>query len=181
MHEDTTDFDLAVGNKFVNFKNEIVKITDNNSPYITFKVIANSCLNRIDHTYSLHVNRLTDKVTYGGNALSHMVSNLVKEEDITEPMPEWASCMAPKDQISLGQQVLTRDGRICGNGVIIDIYFNTKINSAIFVVLTDAGNICKYTVSELNSRYYMGKYLLNTHPGDPDDSKLEEYTYSVYH
>lgn len=181
MHEDKTDFDLAVGNTFVNLKNEIVKVINNKSPYITFKVIETSRENRLDLTYSLHVDRLNDKFTYGGNALSHMVNKPEKEENIAEPMPEWAYCGAPKDQITLGQQVCTKDGRICGNGVIVDIYFNTKTNTAIFVILTDAGNIRKYTVSELYNNYNLGKYILNTHPGDPNDSKLEEYTKSVYH
>ena len=99
---------------------------------------------------------------------------------LEEPLPSWASSLVPKGRIISGQQVLTKDGRVTGNGVIFQIDVrqqndDSEIWNTIFHIITDAGNIIKLTQRELFDQYHLGEFLMIEYPGDPNGTKLDYY------
>ena len=84
-----------------------------------------------------------------------------------EPLPEWASGLVPEGLIVVGQQLLTRDGRVTGNAAIFAIYYDNTQSECIYCCITDAGNVIKLNYKELVNQFYLGNYIMNDYPGDP--------------
>ena len=127
--------------------------------------------------------RLAEKVSQSENLGAAKIIPEPKEEpveEIEEPLPSWASSLVPKGRIISGQQVLTKDGRVTGNGVIFQIdvrqqYDASGIWNTIFHIITDAGNIIRLTQRELFDQYHLGKFHMVEYPGDPNGTKLDYY------
>lgn len=98
-------------------------------------------------------------------------------EDYNHDIPDWACDLVPEGLIVVGQQLLTKDGRVTGNATIFNIAYDIELGDPKFYCITDAGNIIKLTSQELNNQFYLGKYIMNDYPGDPDGSKLEYTEY----
>jgi hypothetical protein len=79
-----------------------------------------------------------------------------------EPMPFWAIGKT-NDPTEIGAQLPTKDGRICGNGVVIskEIMKYSDQDCEVFSVLTDAGNMLRCTAGELEELFYPPRYLTN--------------------
>lgn len=67
----------------------------------------------------------------------------------------------------IGSQLCTRDGRKCGNAVIVEPVILTLRRSAAWTVITDAGNEMTLTEPELQELFYFPtqKMDLQTAPG----------------
>lgn len=73
-----------------------------------------------------------------------------EELKIEEPLPHWAKKTA--DTYELFACLATKNGRVIGNGLIFDIEYSVPIE--IFTVITDAGNISKFSHKELQELFY---------------------------
>lgn len=80
-----------------------------------------------------------------------------------EFLPFWASGYA-KGRYIEGAQLCTRDGRVMGNGVVIDIYQDNRIDEPIFKIKTDIGNIVELTYEEICEIFYLPKFILKNFP-----------------
>ena len=102
----------------------------------------------------------------------------------SELLPEHALCEAPKDRVSIMQQLCTKDGRRMGNGCVKDIFIKWyKTDPApvtIIQVITDAGNEINMTLGEISECFSLGEYILKVTPPEQAACKLlgisiEEY------
>lgn len=74
---------------------------------------------------------------------------MTEEEMQQGPLPEWAVGYA-KGNYVLGAQLPTRDGRVCGNGHIVEI----DALAHVYTVLTDAGSEMHCLKEELMELFY---------------------------
>lgn len=79
-----------------------------------------------------------------------------------EPLPEWALRTVPEGSIHIMQGALTRDGRRHGNGVITDIAVYEDCISV--TVVTEVGNVIRYSGIEFFEGYYTGKWIMKDFP-----------------
>lgn len=92
------------------------------------------------------------------------------EDNIEWPLPEWATGRTT-DYMTVGAQLLTRDGRRSGNACVIAVgvveYHNLGVTYEAARVLTDAGNSMTLTRRELEELYYEPNYTMDplTCPG----------------
>lgn len=82
-------------------------------------------------------------------------------EDVSEyiegPLPHWASGYA-NGEFVLGSILPTKDGRITGNACIYGISIGHK-GKALYHCITDAGNVARKNIEELNERFHPPKYI----------------------
>ena len=66
-----------------------------------------------------------------------------------------------------GSQLSTKDGRKCGNAVIVELVFSVLKRSHAWVVVTDAGNEMTLTYNELNELFHPPEWRMDprTAPG----------------
>ena len=91
------------------------------------------------------------------------------ETEIEQPeehyfMPEWATGRATSST-ELGAQLCTRDGRRCGNAVVMESH--KVIDKPFVIVCTDAGNLMTLSPSEVDELFHPARWLMdpNTTPG----------------
>ena len=84
-------------------------------------------------------------------------------QEFEEPIPEWAVRRSEKDEYCFGTQLCTKDGRRCGNAMIIAISSNvrpsTKQLYAVYHIVTDAGNFARLTLEELKSSFHPPQWI----------------------
>ena len=80
--------------------------------------------------------------------------------DIEEPLPEWAAGRSDGDYMVPMTQLLTRDGRRCGNAAVLRIEISHGVEVA--VVHTDAGNNMKLTRGEVEGYFHPPIFMLKT-------------------
>ena len=87
------------------------------------------------------------------------------EDLLAEYLPHWADKKLD-GELELYAQLQTKDGRVMGNGIIINIleadrlpYFLRDI-APIYVVLTDFGHTVRMTVGELLNQYHPTVYRM---------------------
>ena len=76
MHEDKTDFDLAVGNRFINRAGETVEIVNKSGGNITLEVIKTEYLDRFASRYALSEKDLSNPDLETKFHLSHMIRKM---------------------------------------------------------------------------------------------------------
>lgn len=86
-----------------------------------------------------------------------------KEDYIVElgPLPEWAVAHNVGEQVVIGAQLCTKDGRRHGNAHIVgalEVTLDTGVTTT-YHCITDAGNEMHLSHSEINSEFYIGKYI----------------------
>lgn len=80
-----------------------------------------------------------------------------------ELLPEWATAYSSEYQTL--SQLCTKDGRVTGNAHIFHIAKSEFTGDNIYCVITEVGNITKYSLQELKERFHTPKYIL--HPKAP--------------
>lgn len=90
-----------------------------------------------------------------------MDKNPCKEIDIPESLPEWASGFAPTNSRAypLLTQLPTKNGMNTGNANIYGVSLSPYKESLLYHTVTDAGNLARYSISELEERFYPPKYV----------------------
>ena len=82
------------------------------------------------------------------------------EEFPDHPLPHWASELAHGVYMKVGAQLRTRDGRVCGNAFVDDIYFNQTLKENVAVCYTDAGSRLTAVLSELKELFYPPVFIM---------------------
>jgi hypothetical protein len=88
------------------------------------------------------------------------------EEAHTEPdwpLPDWAERYNDNRELVEGTQLCTKDGRQRGNARIISIDHNNPVfptGSVLYKVRTDIGTEMNLLADEINSMFYIGRYIL---------------------
>lgn len=107
--------------------------------------------------------KLQELIANGG---PHVQREPWKPEVTEEPLPEWALTFA-KDYETQFAALPTRDGRVTGNGVVVDfiqrIYFygtTYQSQEMLTKVVTDAGNIIFCTGKELRELFHPPKWVM---------------------
>lgn len=164
MYEEKSDFDFQVGNEFVLFNGKIGKLTY--KYYNTFSLKVDDKL----HLYD--VSDYGSKTVHKDYAIMGMVPSKNKDDD---PLPEWALTKSNKNKIEQGTQLFTKNGAVTGNAAVFYIYYDVKYKEPIFCVITDAGNISKYTINELLDLFTIGDYIMKTYIADPNEVKIDQW------
>ena len=73
-----------------------------------------------------------------------------------DQLPEWAVALS-NGELQVGVQLCTKDGRIVGNGFVIDVWDSELFD--LWIVMTDAGNTMRLTTEELTGYFHIGKYV----------------------
>lgn len=116
------------------------------------------------------INRIRQAQVHAGEqaVIAHLQEQMV-ELKIEQPeehdfIPEWATGCATSST-ELGAQLCTRDGRRCGNAVVMESH--KVIDKPFVIVCTDAGNLMTLSPSEVDELFYPAKWLMdpNTAPG----------------
>jgi len=91
-------------------------------------------------------------------------------EGFEEPIPYWATAKATGELV-VGLQLFTKDGRRTGNAFILNVfnYTNRKqhptrdivVDTVLYVVVTDMGNVVRLAESEIDDCYYLGDYIMD--------------------
>lgn len=109
------------------------------------------------------------QVIAGEQAVIAHLQEQMAELEIEQPeahdfIPEWATGRA-KASTDLGAQLPTRDGRRCGNAVVMQCHM--VIDKPFVIVCTDAGNLMTLSPSEVDELFYPAKWVMdpNTAPG----------------
>lgn len=79
----------------------------------------------------------------------------MNENDFT--LPYWAVCHSDGDYMVIGTQLMTKDGRRCGNAYVDDIEELGKLA----VVITDMRNVIRMTLNELKETFYPPLYVMD--------------------
>lgn len=87
-------------------------------------------------------------------------------DELERQLPPWATGHA-KSFTDVGAQLCTRDGRRMGNAVLYNAEATPVFGRQVFNVVTDVGNLVRFTETELQSAFYEPRYILNLddHPG----------------
>lgn len=80
-------------------------------------------------------------------------------DEIQEPLPHW-SIGTTTDPTEEGAALPTRDGRVCGNAVLVQELGETAYG-CLYLVVTDAGNSMRLLEREINSMFYQPKWKMN--------------------
>lgn len=86
-----------------------------------------------------------------------------------EPLPEWAEQKSMGKYMQVRAQLLTRDGRKCGNAVVVEVLKGEEFAR----VLTDSGNVMTLNLQEMVSLFYEPKYIMKPLPKQ-DDGIIKE-------
>lgn len=90
---------------------------------------------------------------------------LNQEEEIEEPLPDWAKERAPEGKLSPMQQLFTKNGALRGNATYVAQAPSAYVKEeTIHLVVTDANNWIRYTTEELMDAYEPGPFILLTFP-----------------
>lgn len=90
---------------------------------------------------------------------------LNQEEEIEEPLPEWAKERAPEGKLSPMQQLFTRNSAHYGNATLAAIGGSEHVEGETqYLVVTDANNWMKLTPTELDKMFEAGPFILKTFP-----------------
>lgn len=79
------------------------------------------------------------------------------------PLPDWAERYNDNRELIEGTQLCTKDGRQRGNARIISVDHNNPIfptGSILYKVRTDIGTEMNLLADEINSMFYIGRYIL---------------------
>lgn len=79
------------------------------------------------------------------------------------PLPEWADRYNSNNELVEGTQLCTKDGRQRGNARIVSIDHNNPVfptGSVLYKVRTDIGTEMNLLADEINSMFYIGRYIL---------------------
>lgn len=169
MYEGKFEDDIVIGTQVLlrnNMVGEVYDIDHHNGTYQ---------LKIPDHTLTEY-----NWGSFKGPKPSYDIMSMVVNtttEDYQYDVPDWAYDLVPEGLIVVGQQLLTKDGRVTGNAAIFNIAYDIDLGDPKFYCITDAGNIIKLTIQELNSQFYLGKYIMKDYPGDPTGTKLEYTDY----
>lgn len=86
------------------------------------------------------------------------------------PLPVWAKAWNFERGFVQSAQLFTKNGRVCGNGVIAYIEVPARreltLGAAlpiVYAVITDAGNTMKLTQGELEAGFEVGDFLFTDH------------------
>lgn len=93
--------------------------------------------------------------TVCGNVIE--VEPLNKEPE--QPLPEWAVGLNSDLQLVAGAQLLTKNGRRCGNAAISCVH--EEEHGTVYCVVTDAGNPMRLSKDEVNELFEIGDYLMD--------------------
>ena len=82
-----------------------------------------------------------------------------------EPLPDWAVSKS-NNELEIGLQLFTRDGRRMGNAVIINTYTTTyylplETTYEVYVVMTDIGNTINMIADEVAGCFIYGDYIMD--------------------
>ena len=79
------------------------------------------------------------------------------------PLPDWAERYNNNHELIEGTQLCTKDGRQRGNARIISIDYNNPVfptGSVLYKVRTDIGTDMNLLADEINSMFFIGRYIL---------------------
>ena len=93
--------------------------------------------------------------TVCGNVID--VEPLKREPE--EELPEWAVGRNSDLQLVAGAQLLTKNGRRCGNAAISCVH--EEEHGTVYCVVTDAGNPMRLNKDEVNELFEIGDYLMD--------------------
>lgn len=79
---------------------------------------------------------------------------------LEELLPEWAERINTEQELIVGTQLCTKDGRRTGNARIIQVTTSKYTDEMLYVVETDKKNIINANEAEVNELFYIGKYIL---------------------
>lgn len=104
---------------------------------------------------------LTDKNYHALEALrqEYVMAHIQPEY----PLPDWAERYNDNHELVEGTQLCTKDGRQRGNARIISIDHNNPVfptGSILYKVRTDIGTEMNLLADEINSMFYIGRYIL---------------------
>ncbi|PHR58751.1 MAG: hypothetical protein COA47_10110 [Robiginitomaculum sp.] len=74
-------------------------------------------------------------------------------------LPPWAASKGKYPYMTLLAQLSTKDGRTCGNAVVVAIAPEREGISAHAIVLTDAGNLMNLTPNEMEEYFHPVEYI----------------------
>lgn len=115
------------------------------------------------------INRIKQAQVHAGEqaVIAHLAEEMAEldiEHWVDDRLPEWATGRATSST-DFGAQLSTRDGRRCGNAVVMECHL--IIDKPFVIVCTDAGNLMTLSPSEVDRLFYPAKWLMdpNTAPG----------------
>lgn len=82
----------------------------------------------------------------------------MNEDDFT--LPYWAVRHSDGDYMVIGTQLMTKDGRKCGNAYVDGIEEHPKLVK-LAVVVTDMRNTFRMTLNELEKTFYPPLYVMD--------------------
>lgn len=82
----------------------------------------------------------------------------MNEDDFT--LPHWAIRHSDGDCMVIGTQLMTKDGRKCGNAYVDGIEEHDKFGK-LAIVVTDMRNIFRMTLNELEEAFYPPLYVMD--------------------
>lgn len=97
------------------------------------------------------------------NNTSSPVTDEATLDQWKEMMPSWACDICDGDHMTVGAQLLTKDGRFMGNAFVMGI-FKHKNLGRVASVITDAGHVLTMVPAELTSYFHPPKYIMKTSP-----------------
>lgn len=98
-------------------------------------------------------------------------------------LPDWARRKARANGLEEMQQLCTKDGRLHGNATVVDISIRTTepMLDLFITVVTDAGNIIEnYSLSEVQSGYYFGNFVMKGFPTTEATEAVERWIADRY-
>lgn len=78
-------------------------------------------------------------------------------------LPDWAFAENLTQELVMGAQLCTKDGRKIGNAHIVQIVLGC-LGGKIYCILTDAGTPVPLSESEVHELFYVGRWI-----SDPDE------------
>ncbi|MCA1807003.1 MAG: hypothetical protein LC687_04000 [Actinobacteria bacterium] len=76
-------------------------------------------------------------------------------------MPEWAKAKAEGDYTLPNASLLTRDGRVTGNSVLVGLSNRQWPDAAVtYLIVTDAGTILRLNLNELKEMFYPPEWVM---------------------
>lgn len=83
------------------------------------------------------------------------------DDHIEDPLPYWAETeITDRSYLHLRASLPTRDGRRCGNAVILEIGKSTYTGQPLIIVCTDAGNVLKLSENELKELFHPPRWTM---------------------
>jgi len=129
-----------------------------------------------DCTESVIINvNAEDELDAAEEALSHVPETgwAIDSDNIPQPpyvsdvqeawLPEWAtSQILDGSYLHVRASLPTKDGRVCGNAVIVEIETSKHDDTPLATVVTDAGNVLKLNENELRGMFHPPQYIMRS-------------------